>query len=97
MGTFAYHTLEKWNYVDSLYFSTTTLLTVGFGDLHPTSSASKLFTVFYMISGVSVGLIALTAIASYLFENQYAPAYNSTKKAIKESIAESMRRRRYKL
>jgi hypothetical protein len=30
------------------------LTTVGFGDLSPTSDASKLFTVFYIFSGISL-------------------------------------------
>ena len=31
-----------------------TLTTVGFGDLSPTTTVSKLFTVFYIFSGISL-------------------------------------------
>ncbi|MEM0372388.1 MAG: potassium channel family protein [archaeon] len=96
-GTVVYSALEKWNYVDALYFSTTTLATVDSGNLQPTTQTSKLFTIFYIIAGLSVGLLALTAIANYIFENKYAPIYESTKVAIKEGIIERMRRRRCRL
>lgn len=54
IGTVVYRSLEDWGWVDSLYFSVITLSTVGYGDLAPTSSASKLFTVAYIFSGISL-------------------------------------------
>jgi len=53
-GTIVYRWLEGWGWIDSLYFSVITLTTVGYGDLSPTSSGSKLFTVFYIIFGISL-------------------------------------------
>jgi len=40
----------------SIYFSAMTITTAGFGDLHPTSDLSKLFTVFYIFMGLGVVL-----------------------------------------
>ena len=58
LGTVVYHLLEDWSWVDSLYFSSVALTTVGFGDLHPTTDTSKLFTVLYIFAGVSlIGLV----------------------------------------
>ena len=54
VGTVVYALLEDWSWVDSLYFSVVAVTTVGFGDLTPTSDASKLFTVFYILSGISI-------------------------------------------
>ena len=42
--------------VDALYFSVTTLTTVGLGDLAPTTTIGKLFTIVYIFSGL--GLLA---------------------------------------
>ncbi len=53
-GTVVYHLLEDWSWVDSLYFSVVTLATVGYGDLAPTTDVSKLFTVVYLASGLSL-------------------------------------------
>ncbi|HET7799863.1 MAG TPA: potassium channel family protein [Humibacillus xanthopallidus] len=54
LGTLVYRWLEHWSVVDSLYFSVVTLATVGFGDLHPTTDAAKLFTVLYILSGLGI-------------------------------------------
>jgi hypothetical protein len=54
VGTVAYHFIEDWSWVDSFYFSSVAVATVGFGDLVPTTDFSKLFTVFYFFSGLAV-------------------------------------------
>src|ERR687893_2336720 len=55
-GTVFYSFQEGWSLVDALYFSVTTLSTVGLGDLYPTTTIGKLFTIVYIFSGL--GLIA---------------------------------------
>src|SRR5512146_102841 len=62
-GTLFYANVEHWSAVDSLYFSVTTLTTVGFGDLAPHKTASKLFTIIYILIGVSIllGLVSMLA------------------------------------
>jgi len=64
IGTIAYHFLEKWTWIQSLYFTVATLATVGYGDLHPTSEISRLFTIFFILIGVSVSVAAITFIGS---------------------------------
>jgi voltage-gated potassium channel len=56
VGTGFYTRSEGWSVVDSLYFTVITLLTIGYGDLAPSSTATKLFTVVYAFVGV--GLVA---------------------------------------
>ncbi len=62
-GTIFYHQVEKWNLLDSLYFSTTTLTTVGFGDLAPKTDLGKVFTIIYLFVGIGVilGFVNLVA------------------------------------
>jgi len=48
VGTVAYHYLEGWSWVDSLYFSVITLTTIGYGDFSPQTDAGKLFTMIIM-------------------------------------------------
>lgn len=62
IGTLIFHKLESWTWIESLYFSVVTLTTVGYGDLHPTTDKSRLFTVFYILVGVTVVLAALSII-----------------------------------
>jgi voltage-gated potassium channel len=69
-GTIFYSLQEGWSLVDTLYFSVTTLTTVGLGDLAPTTTIGKLFTVVYIFSGL--GLIAgfLNTIATETLSRQ---------------------------
>ena len=53
-GTIVYRLIEDWTWVDSLYFSVVAVTTVGFGDVTPSTDASKLFTVFYIVAGISL-------------------------------------------
>ncbi len=53
IGTVAYRFLEDWSWLDSLYFSVITLTTIGYGDFSPKTDLGKLFTMGYIIIGVS--------------------------------------------
>lgn len=53
-GTIAYHYLEGWSYIDSLYFSVVTLTTIGYGDFSPQTDAGKIFTILYIIAGIGM-------------------------------------------
>ena len=49
-----YKLLEDWSWVDSVYFSVVAVTTVGFGDITPSTDASKIFTVVYLLAGISI-------------------------------------------
>ena len=53
-GTVIYSILEGWSLIDSLYFSVVALATVGFGDLAPETTLGRIFTVIYILSGISL-------------------------------------------
>ncbi|MCR4368789.1 MAG: potassium channel family protein [archaeon] len=65
VGTIFYHYAEGWGWIDSFYFTGVTLLTIGYGDLHPTTDASKIFTVLFALGGVTTFLFSLTTIEEY--------------------------------
>ena len=68
MGTVVYHALEKWSWIECLYFSTYSLTTVGYGDFAPTNDASRLFTVFYLLTGVGAVVASLGVIGARYLE-----------------------------
>ena len=53
-GTVIFSLLEDWSLVDSLYFCVVTVTTVGFGDITPDTDVAKLFTVVYIVFGISI-------------------------------------------
>jgi voltage-gated potassium channel len=65
IGTIVYMVLEGWSPIDSLYFSIVTLATIGFGDLHPTTTTAKVFTILYILSGLGIIAAFLSEIPKY--------------------------------
>ncbi|PRY19770.1 ion channel [Aliiruegeria haliotis] len=63
-GTVFNQGAEGWSWVDSLYFSATTISTVGLGDLSPQTELGKVFTVVYIFVGVGVFVALFCAIRS---------------------------------
>ena len=63
LGSWFYARVEHWTLLDSIYFSVTTLATVGYGDLSPHTAIGKIFTIFYIIIGIGMlsGFIILLA------------------------------------
>ena len=64
IGMVSYHYLEGWTWIESLYFVVVTLTTVGYGDIHPTTDASRLFTIFFILIGVSIAISSITIIGT---------------------------------
>jgi len=59
LGAVFYHAVEHLKWLDSFYFTTVTLTTIGYGDIAPKTDAGKLFTIFYVLVGI--GTIAFFA------------------------------------
>jgi hypothetical protein len=57
LGAALYHWLEGWGWLDSIYFVVITLTTIGYGDFHPTTSVTKIITIFYGLNGIMLILM----------------------------------------
>lgn len=71
-GTVVYHLLEGWTWIDSLYFTTVTISTIGYGDIYPTHEITRLFTVFFIFIGVGTMFYSITAIFEHIVEKGIA-------------------------
>ena len=58
----------KVDFLDAVYWSGASLTTVGFGDVHVTKEASKIFAIFFLLGGTFVCLKALGSIAAIPIE-----------------------------
>lgn len=63
VGTMVFRWLEGWSVVDSLYFCVVTLSTIGYGDLTPSNDVAKLFSVLYIIVGVGILGVFISAVS----------------------------------
>ncbi len=59
-GTLGFMVLENIPLADAFYYNIVTMSTVGYGDIHPTNQASKMFAVLLIIMGGTtfIGVIA---------------------------------------
>ena len=72
IATGFYRLAEGWSWVDSFYFSATTLTTIGHAELLPSSDFSKIFTVLLVFIGVTVFLGLVTLVAGELLKEEKA-------------------------
>jgi hypothetical protein len=85
-GTFFYHQIEKWRWLDSLYFSVTTLTTVGFGDLSPHTDIGKIFTIGYVFIGIGTILAFINAVSKQAKRGYLSEAEEKIEATIKKII-----------
>lgn len=69
-GTIFYSSVEGWDVIDSLYFSVMTMSTIGYGDLHPTTTLSKLFTITYALLSIGVFVAVVTKIVAAILDKK---------------------------
>jgi voltage-gated potassium channel len=67
-GAVGYHFISHTNPLDSLYMAVTTLFTVGFRELGDVTSASKAFTILYLVAGLGVATYALSNLTALIVE-----------------------------
>ena len=68
MGTAGFHYIEGWSWFDSFYMVVITLSTIGYGEIHPLSTAGRAFNVGLIISGVALVLLMIGALTQALLE-----------------------------
>lgn len=57
-GTFWFWLVEKWSLLDAAYMTMITLSSVGFGEIHPLSPRSRLFTIVLIMMGlITIGYL----------------------------------------
>tara|TARA_R110002049_G_scaffold25194_1_gene88557 strand:- start:6532 stop:7530 length:999 start_codon:yes stop_codon:yes gene_type:complete len=66
IGTIGYMWLSNYNFVDALYMTVITVTTVGFGELQPFSPEEKVFTIFLILTSITIFGYAVSAFSEYL-------------------------------
>lgn len=79
-----------WTVNDAAYFCFTTLLTIGYGDLIPTSTGSKLFTAFYAVFAVAVLGSCISIVIQFYMSKQEAKLLQLKEKA-EEKMAKAVK------
>ena len=66
IGVIIFSYLESWGFIDSLYFTMTTMLAVGYGDIIPTNPISKMLSIAYAIIGLTIFLIIVSILVKII-------------------------------
>ena len=69
IGTIGFMLLEDLSFLDALYFTIVTISTVGYGDISPTTAASKGFNIFLIIIGIGTFLTIVTSVTQMLVQS----------------------------
>ncbi|WP_045392608.1 potassium channel family protein [Falsirhodobacter sp. alg1] len=64
-----YRWAEGWSWLDAAYFSVITISTIGYGDFSPQTAMGKVFTIFYVISGLGIFVVTASAIAERIISS----------------------------
>jgi voltage-gated potassium channel len=69
-GAIFYHEYENMSWVDAFYLTVATVMTIGYGDLHPTSEIAKIFTTIYAVISVPTFVFCFGIIVEDYFEER---------------------------
>ena len=90
-GVIAYsYVFERWPVLDSLYFTTVILTTVGYGDVTPTTRWGKLFASVFALGGIVILGLALGVVGSRLVEAEIEATEQMKEKSSK-ALEKAMR------
>lgn len=65
IGASFYCATEEWSLIDSIYFATVSVSTVGYGDYYPTNDLGRVFTALFLIIGFIFVLRATDEFAKF--------------------------------
>lgn len=68
IGTIGFKFLEDLSFFDAFYFTVTTISTVGYGDITPTNTGSKIFSIILIVFGIGIFLTIITNITQILIQ-----------------------------
>ena len=85
LGTIVFHSLEGWSILDSLYATTQTVTTVGYGDIVPRTSYGRAFATIFMLVGAGVVLYALTSTVHSIVQSELVATFGQRRLSRKMS------------
>jgi voltage-gated potassium channel len=78
-GVTGYMLVERWSFIDSLYMTVITITTAGYLEVHPMSTAGRIFTIILLIGGVGGALYTLTGIIQFILEGDIESIWGKRK------------------
>ena len=70
LGVFGFMIISGYGFVDALYMTVITISTVGFSEVHPFTTADKIFAIFLILTSISVVGYTISSFSEYLITGQ---------------------------
>jgi len=74
-GTLGFHWVEGWSFFDGFYMTLMTLTTVGYGEVHPLSSAGRVLASALMMGGVLTVFISIGVLVDVIIKIELADRF----------------------
>ncbi|WP_298535037.1 TrkA family potassium uptake protein [uncultured Algibacter sp.] len=71
VGVMGYKFVSGYAWIDALYMTVITMTTVGFREVHPLDTESKIFTIFLILASVVIVGYALSIITEYILSKDH--------------------------
>ena len=78
-GVFGYGFFFEYPWVDAFYMTIITITTVGFGEVYPLTDASKIFTIFLILTSISIYGYVVSVVSEYLSNTTLMEALRTAK------------------
>ena len=85
-GTIGYMYLSNYTFVDALYMTVITITTVGFSEVHPFSEVDKIFTIFLILTSITIIGYAVSSFSEYLVSGKMFKHFKNIK--VEKKIAQ---------
>jgi len=77
IGTLGYKSIsDSYSWIDALYMTIITTTTVGFSEVHPSGDMEKLFTIFLIITSISIFAYVVSVISEYIANGRFFEQIN---------------------
>ena len=66
IGILGFRFISEYTWIDAIYMTVITVTTVGFGEVVPLDDTSKIFTVFLIVTSITIYIYAVTIFSEYI-------------------------------
>jgi len=70
---------NSYSWIDALYMTVITTTTVGFGEVHPSGDAEKLFTIFLILTSISIYGYVVSVVSEFIANGRFFEQINRRK------------------
>lgn len=78
-GVYCFISLENKSFMDALWLTVTSITTVGFGDVVPSTTTGRIITIFLMLSGIGMLTYVLGTVFAGMLEGQLRDIWGKRK------------------